>query len=101
VADIDSVKRTGGMVALLPTDPDLLVVDAEGADLADDLHLTVAYLGSDLTGWAPETAAAVTGALRSILAGTSGIDAGGGRARDLQSVGVGRFCGCVIAGGPS
>lgn len=38
-----------GMVALLPDDPTALVVD--GGLGADQIHLTVAFLGEDVTGW--------------------------------------------------
>jgi 2'-5' RNA ligase len=39
--------NTGGMIALVPADPDRLTVD--GGDPADQLHLTLAYLGDDVT----------------------------------------------------
>lgn len=39
---------TSGMVALIPADPDALTVD--GGDPADQLHLTLAYLG-EVTEW--------------------------------------------------
>lgn len=55
--------HTGGMIALVPADPDALAV--AGGDPADELHLTLVYLGDDmatlsedarnaLKGWAAE-----------------------------------------------
>jgi hypothetical protein len=41
--------HTGGMIALVPADPDALAVD--GGEAVDELHLTLAYLGDDVTGW--------------------------------------------------
>jgi hypothetical protein len=39
--------HTGGMIALVPADPTPLVV--AGGEAADDMHLTLAYLGDDVT----------------------------------------------------
>jgi hypothetical protein len=47
VADI--AEHTGGMLALVPDNADALVV--EGGDPAGELHLTLLYLGDDVTGW--------------------------------------------------
>lgn len=44
--------RRDGMVALVPANPDDLTVP--GGDPADQLHLTLAYLGDDVASW-PET----------------------------------------------
>lgn len=41
----------GGMIALLPEDPTALVVDSKNAEPASEIHLTLVYLGDDLTGW--------------------------------------------------
>jgi len=49
--------HTGGMVALVPADPTLLAVP--GGDPAEELHMTLAYLGDDVTGWDGEIVAAV------------------------------------------
>jgi hypothetical protein len=49
--------HTGGMIALIPADPSALVVD--GGDPAEDLHLTLAYLGDDVTGMDEEVRAAL------------------------------------------
>jgi hypothetical protein len=44
--------RRDGMIALVPAEPDALTVD--GGDPADQLHLTLAYLGDDVASW-PES----------------------------------------------
>lgn len=43
------VAHRGGMIALIPADPHALVVD--NGDPAEELHLTLAYLGDDVSGW--------------------------------------------------
>lgn len=45
--------HTGGMIALVPADPAALTVD--GGTPADELHLTLAYLGDDVTDWPEES----------------------------------------------
>jgi 2'-5' RNA ligase len=50
VADQDTESK-GGMIALLPADPDALAVDVEGAEAVEQIHLTLQFLGSDITGW--------------------------------------------------
>ena len=44
----EAPARTGGMIALLPADPGALAVPS--GDPAEELHLTLVYLGDDLTG---------------------------------------------------
>lgn len=44
--DGDDTRYSGGMIALVPENPDALVVS--GGDPADQLHLTLAYLGDDV-----------------------------------------------------
>lgn len=48
---------TSGMVALVPANPQMLV--APGGDPADQLHLTLAYLGDEIDTWEPDMVAAV------------------------------------------
>lgn len=48
---------TSGMVALVPANPQMLVVP--GGDTADELHLTLAYLGDQVDTWEPDMVAAV------------------------------------------
>ena len=52
-------EHTGGMVALIPTAEDAVRLAVAGGDPAGQLHLTLAYLGEDVTGWDPEVVAAV------------------------------------------
>lgn len=49
--------RTDGMVALVPANPQMLV--APGGDSADQLHLTLAYLGDEVDTWEPDMVGAV------------------------------------------
>lgn len=49
--------HTGGMIAMVPADPGMLAV--EGGAPLEQLHLTLAYLGDDVTDWDPEAVAAV------------------------------------------
>jgi hypothetical protein len=46
--DAPAVHR-GGMIALVPSNPHELAID--GGDPEDELHLTLAYLGDDVSGW--------------------------------------------------
>lgn len=48
-------KHTGGMVALIPADTDALVV--ESGEPSDQLHLTLVFLGEDVTDWPEENRA--------------------------------------------
>lgn len=53
VADGEApVVHRGGMIALVPAEPHALAVD--GGDPEDELHLTLAYLGDDVSGWTEE-----------------------------------------------
>lgn len=42
-----------GMIALLPQDPGVLALDKESATPPTQIHLTMVYLGDDVTGWDP------------------------------------------------
>jgi 2'-5' RNA ligase len=42
-------EHTGGMIALIPTDADRERLAVDGGEESDTLHLTLAYLGDDLT----------------------------------------------------
>lgn len=48
---------TSGMIALVPANAQMLV--APGGDPADQLHLTLAYLGDEIDTWEPDMVAAV------------------------------------------
>jgi hypothetical protein len=69
----DEGPHTGGMIALVPADPDQLTV--AGGDPAEDLHLTLAYLGEDVTGWDDEQRAAVLDAVRQLAEVTPPVEA--------------------------
>jgi hypothetical protein len=58
----DAPRHTGGMVALIPTDPGVLAV--EGGDPVEELHLTLAYLGDDVTDWESEMVEAAHAVVR-------------------------------------
>ena len=61
---------SGAMLALVPADPDALALDGvPGAEPAEDLHLTLAFLG-DAAAWPPAARASVE-ALASQLAGVT------------------------------
>lgn len=46
--DAEQAKSTGGMIALIPTQPEQLAVP--GGEPVEDLHLTITYFGEDVTG---------------------------------------------------
>lgn len=62
----DASGNTGGMVALIPTDPYPLVLAVPGGLPPDQLHLTLAYLGDNVTDWDPELGVAVRQVVREI-----------------------------------
>lgn len=64
--------HTGGMVALVPAEQDAAALAVEGGVPTDELHLTLAYLGDDVTGWDPGIAAAVHDVARHMTGGRSG-----------------------------
>jgi 2'-5' RNA ligase len=67
--------HTGGMVALIPSEQsanDLLV---NGGEPLEELHLTLAYLGEDVTAWDPEQRTAVLDHVRGWAQATPPIDA--------------------------
>jgi hypothetical protein len=44
-------EHTGGMIALIPRVTDAEQLRVSGGEKLDELHLTLAYLGDDVTGW--------------------------------------------------
>ncbi len=54
VASAEEAKRTGGMIALVPSDADVERLTVNGGESADELHLTLAFLGDDVTQLDPE-----------------------------------------------
>lgn len=71
MAESDTESR-GGLVALLPADPDVLVVDADGAETAAQMHLTLLFLGSDVTEWDAHRREGVVVAARAAAAEVDG-----------------------------
>jgi len=63
-ATVEQDYSTSGMVALVPANPQMLV--APGGDPADQLHLTLAYLGDQVDTWEPDMIAAVHRAAREL-----------------------------------
>lgn len=65
--------RRDGMVALVPAEVDQLTVN--GGDPADQLHLTLAYLGDDVASWTPAERALVHEAAAMTAREFGGLDA--------------------------
>lgn len=72
-AAADEGPHTGGMIALVPADPAPLTVD--GGLPAEELHLTLAYLGDDVTGWDADVTAGLVEQLRALAEGAGPVDA--------------------------
>lgn len=60
-------QHTGGMIALVPANPRMLA--APGGDPAEELHLTLAYLGDDVVSWDQRARDAVRDAVVSLAVG--------------------------------
>lgn len=67
-ADTAEPEHTGGMIALVPANPDELTVD--GGDPAEQMHLTLAYLGDDVTAWPPESRDTLLSEMEELVAGS-------------------------------
>lgn len=48
-ADAEQAKSTGGMIALFPRVDDALQLQVPGGEPPQDMHVTLAYLGEDVT----------------------------------------------------
>lgn len=59
VAAASGDEHTGGMVALIPAAEDAEKLAVEGGTPPEELHLTLAYLGDDVTGWDQQVVDAV------------------------------------------
>lgn len=66
VPEADAPQHTGGMVALIPADEYVDKLTVEGGDPSEQLHLTLAYLGDDVTGWPAENASKLIEQMRSL-----------------------------------
>ncbi len=63
----ESAKKTGGMIALLPASSAELTVDTPDAEPAEDIHVTLQYLG-DVTGLDDATREAIVEVARQAVA---------------------------------
>lgn len=63
-ADAEQAKSTGGMIALYPRQDDAMKLAVPGGEPPDELHVTLAYLGEDVSGLDP---APLINGLHSIL----------------------------------
>jgi 2'-5' RNA ligase len=70
-------EHTGGMVALIPSDEHAAQLVHPRGEPQDELHVTLAYLGDDVTGWDMEQRRQV---LDAVLAATAGLGPIEGRA---------------------
>lgn len=52
-ASAEQSKKTGGMIALYPRQADLEALAVPGGEPIEDLHMTVIFLGEDVTGQDP------------------------------------------------
>lgn len=48
-SDAEQAKQTGGMLALLPSSDSASKLSVRGGEPLEDLHLTIAYFGEDVT----------------------------------------------------
>lgn len=51
MAGMTDDQRTDGMIALIPRADDATKLVVSGGDRAEEMHLTLTYLGDDITGW--------------------------------------------------
>lgn len=68
-------EHTGGMVALLPDAESARKLVIEGGEPADQLHVTLAYLGDDVTGWTDSQREQVLARARAVAGHTEPVDA--------------------------
>jgi 2'-5' RNA ligase len=67
--------ETGGMIALVPTDSDAKQLAVSGGHAPPDLHLTLAYLGDDVTGLDADTRDQLANDVSAFAAATAPIRA--------------------------
>ncbi|MBC8092476.1 MAG: 2'-5' RNA ligase family protein [Pseudonocardia sp.] len=60
----DTEQRTGGMIALVPRSADATSMVLDDGEPVEELHLTLAYLGDDVTDWPGEQTAELLDAVR-------------------------------------
>ncbi len=71
----DQEEHTGGMVAYLPAAEHAQEMTLAGGEPIEELHVTIAYLGDDVTGWSPEARRAVIDAVVGVTAGQPPVEA--------------------------
>lgn len=64
VASAEQARRTGGMIALVPTEADAGRLAVENGEEPGELHLTLAFLGDDVTTLDDETREKIIGVAR-------------------------------------
>jgi len=70
--DADTAEHTGAMIALAPTEADAQRLALAGFETAEELHLTLAYLGEGAD-WSIEQQTALIDALAPVVAEVSGV----------------------------
>lgn len=73
--EVAAGEYTGGMVALLPAEHYLDRLAVDGGDPADQLHLTLAFLGDDVTGWPASDQRALVEEMREIASRRQPVEA--------------------------
>lgn len=73
VADQDGEQRTDGMIALVPSSGDAAKLAAAGGDPAEEIHLTLAYLGDDVDQWDGAKVAQLLDAVADLATGSGPI----------------------------
>jgi hypothetical protein len=68
-------QHTGGMIALIPRAEDAAALAVSGGLKPEEMHLTLAFLGDDVTGWNAGQIAAAAGAAGSAAAQLAAIQA--------------------------
>jgi len=68
-------EQTGGMIALIPRAQDAAALVVPGGETADEMHLTLTFLGDDISGWDAGQIAAAAGAAGSAAAQLAAITA--------------------------
>lgn len=75
-AAAEQVVHTGAMIALIPTDADAARLAVDGGEPADELHVTLAYLGQAID-LPPKLRAEITDAVHRTVSGLPPVDGQG------------------------
>ena len=68
-------EHTGGMIALIPREEDAAKLAVPGGDPVEELHLTLTYLGDDVTSWDAGRLASAAGAAGAAAAQIAAVSA--------------------------